>query len=75
MRYSTYLNNLTFINLTLSKRLFNKHTFHNLATNHLYNIDRLSFIRVKAVTIVDVEALIEVIEKYLLIRTIEIEEC
>lgn len=42
---------------------------------HLYNLEKLTFYRVKADSIFDVETLISSIEKFLLVKELIIDEC
>jgi hypothetical protein len=46
-----------------------------LITNHMYNLEKISFHRIKVDNIFTVENLISALEKFLLIKDLELDEC
>ena len=61
--------------MTIEKKYVNKQFMASLINNHMYKVEKVTFYRVKAEDIFAVEALVQGLEKFLLIKEIVIDEC
>ena len=75
MGMATAVQELKFEQMVLEKKYVNKQWMQPLVNNHMYNLQKLTFRQVRAEDIFAVEALVQSLDKFLLVSEIVIDEC
>ena len=75
MSKGTLIREIKFQNCTIVQKIANKASMAQMISNQIYNVEKVTFHRIKAENIFTVESLIQGLEKFLLIRDLEFDEC